>query len=328
MNSSQSSRWAGAFTLVELLCVIAIIGILAALILPAVNQSQARVKRIECENNLHQLGIAFQVFLHDHNDKFPMAVPLAEGGSQEFVQNGRVVGGEFYFCYRHFQALANELGSPAILVCPADWRLPATNFAALQNSHVSYFIGVNAEFSQPGSVLAGDRNLKADSMPNPSILHSETDNRLQWTWELHRFKGNVLFAGGQVEEWNNAALASATAGQLAGADLFLPSVAVAANYPESRPPIAVSTEPWNPPATTATPPPATNRFSTNPPTTVTIVPLETQPKMSAFDRRLAKDLRRIIIGTYLLVLLLFLLRLAYLYWRRSQRKKEQRANGL
>ena len=226
MNSNQSSRRAGAFTLVELLVVIAIIAILAALLLPALNQSKARVKRIECVNNLHQLGIAFQVFTHDHNDKFPMAVPLAEGGSKEFVQNGRAAGGDFYFSFRHFQALANEMGSPSILICPADTRLPATNFAALQNSNVSYFVGVNAEYSQPVSILAGDRNLAANPPQNSTILHGGADVRLRWTWEMHQFKGNILFAGGQVEEWNNAALASGAGGQLAGADLALPSVPV------------------------------------------------------------------------------------------------------
>ena len=226
MNSNQSSRRAGAFTLVELLVVIAIIAILAALLLPALNQSKARVKRIECVNNLHQLGIAFQVFTHDHNDKFPMAVPLAEGGSKEFVQNGRAAGGDFYFSFRHFQALANEMGSPAILICPTDTRLPATNFAALQNSNVSYFVGVNAESSQPVSILAGDRNLAANPPQNSTILYGGADVRLRWTWEMHQFKGNILFAGGQVEEWNNAALASGAGGQLAGADLALPSVPV------------------------------------------------------------------------------------------------------
>lgn len=231
MNSSRSNRRAGAFTLVELLCVIAIIAIIAALLLPALNQSQARVKRIGCENNLHQLGVAFQVFTHDHGDKFPMAVPLAEGGSKEFVQNGRAAGGEFYFSFRHFQALSNELSTPAILVCPADTRLPATNFGALLNSNVSYFVGVNAEFSKPDSLLAGDRNLTANSLPNPSILHSEADNRLRWTWEMHQFKGNILFADGHVEEWNNATLASAAEGPLAGADLFPPSVPASPNVP-------------------------------------------------------------------------------------------------
>jgi prepilin-type N-terminal cleavage/methylation domain-containing protein/prepilin-type processing-associated H-X9-DG protein len=233
MNPKQSICRAGAFTLVELLCVMAIIAILVALLLPAVNQSKARVKRIECENNLHQLGIAFQMFMHEHEDKFPMAVPVAGGGSQEFVQNGYAVGGEFYFSYRHFQALSNELSSPAILICPADTRLPATNFVALQNSNVSYFVGAKAEFAKPNSILAGDRNLIANSSPNPSILRGDADNRLWWTRELHQFKGNMLFADGRVEEWNNAALATGSGAQLAGADLLLPSVIPAATSPAS-----------------------------------------------------------------------------------------------
>ena len=201
MNSSRSSHGAGAFTLVELLCVIAIIGILAALMLPALNQGEARAKRIGCVNDLRQTGIAFQSFLHDHGDRFPMTVPTAEGGSHEFVKNGYAVGGEFYFSFRQFQVVSNELSVPTILICPTDTRLPATNFGALQNSNLSYFVGVKAVFSSPDSILAGDRNLTANSIPNPSILHIETDNPLRWRRELHQFKGNILLAGGQVEEW-------------------------------------------------------------------------------------------------------------------------------
>ena len=62
------------FTLIELLVVIAIIAILAALLVPAVQDALDRAKTVYCQSNQHQVGLAMMAFSHEHEGRFPATI--------------------------------------------------------------------------------------------------------------------------------------------------------------------------------------------------------------------------------------------------------------
>lgn len=73
------SRWRDhGFTLVELLVVLAIIAILAALLLPALAGAQAKARGITCLNNVRQIGLASQLYTDEFNDRLPYNLGEAE----------------------------------------------------------------------------------------------------------------------------------------------------------------------------------------------------------------------------------------------------------
>lgn len=192
MNSTIRSSRKAAFTLVGLLVIIAVLAILAAMLLPALASAKRKAQRINCVNNLKQDGLAFRLWESDQSDKYPMGVSTNRGGTKECAEDGNA--------FRHFQVMSNELGTPKILVCPADNRTAGASFARLKNQNVSYFVGLDAEEVQPQMLLTGDRNVTNGTAPEQSVLKLVPDEPAGWTEAMHNGNGNVGMADGSVQQ--------------------------------------------------------------------------------------------------------------------------------
>lgn len=202
MKINCSNQRKQGLTFVEAVFVTFLLSMLAIVLLPALLvQRHSGAQRINCSNNLKQVGLAFRIWEGDNNDKYPMSVSVTNGGAMEAVARGDAI--------MAFRVMSNELSTAKILCCPEDrYRHFATNFNNdLTASTVSYFVNVDATESDPQGIMSGDDNFVIGGVPVKSgLLVLSSNAPFAWSRARHKFSGYILMADGSVQGTINSAI--------------------------------------------------------------------------------------------------------------------------
>jgi type II secretory pathway pseudopilin PulG len=213
-------RTAKAFTLPELLALLAVIMLIVIFILPALLKMKARASRVHCVNNAKNIGLALRIYASDNNDLLPfepsLDLSVTNGGGVGFRTN----------IIAQFQVLSNDLSTPLIIICPErNLRMtPATNFATLARTNLGYFLAITASQKNPDSILAGDTGLLVDrAAVSNCIVQIATNNTISYPPNLHTsaYRPSMLCSDGSVRPMNASNLPKSLRSTPNGTNIFL-----------------------------------------------------------------------------------------------------------
>ncbi|MBN1917542.1 MAG: prepilin-type N-terminal cleavage/methylation domain-containing protein [Verrucomicrobia bacterium] len=160
------------FTLIELLVVIAVIAILPALLLPAIQSARERALKLNCKNNLHEIGIAAAGYTLEFDGWLIGGKGISAHGQQVGYSNESPQTGLLWRFYQN----------AAIFLCPRDDRKPGTfTWSYVLNCSTQYCIGYGIDYGVISAYCRHGRNIADIEYPEEVIylVEENTDATLR-----------------------------------------------------------------------------------------------------------------------------------------------------
>lgn len=174
------------FTLLELIAVIAIIGLLSSLLIPEVSKFQERARSVVCLNNLRQIGVGVLGYVGDNNYEYPVIEPDPQNPVYPQDSQEEIVA----------KPMLDVLGpygvTEAVLKCPADLKSPDPYYIK-NDPHTSYQWRVTLDSENANAPKYYGRRGYTVRIVKPSRVTICTDYQ-----NVHSGKMNRLYADGHV----------------------------------------------------------------------------------------------------------------------------------
>lgn len=215
------------FTLIEILVVIFIIALLAAILFPVFSRAREKARATTCMSNMQQLGMAFQQYTQDSDRRYPGAGQYQKWGNgghwvsgitsatQGIADSGPPYTPTGVGADLEDGALYRYVRSEAVYRCPSAQDGDVKKLTYSMNCAIAGMSDVRLR--TPTEIIL----LVDEAHNNDGFFYTESANSTDSITDIHNGAGNILFCDGHVKAYTNGQypLVSSTGGDTAAQNL-------------------------------------------------------------------------------------------------------------